>query len=125
MAISAMSLSCSVVDGLVTEESYTPLDYQDIAADEWMRKNISAPNGAPVDIDCSSLVGGAITQFCVKNRDGANPVTLTWTDSAANANTQEIPAYGIAVIPDVDATVPPTLEGTGGIVICDVFYAGT
>lgn len=99
--------------------------FNDAAAAEWVVQRVNAPNGVAVNIDTDSLVGAVITTLIVKNTDAANEVDLTWTDNDANANTQVIPPLSIAVIPDVDASTDPTLEGQGGIVPCDVFYMGT
>lgn len=125
MADSTATLEIVVMDGTTEKARYSPVTYLDNAADEYGKLVIDAPNGAAVNVDVDSLVGTAITQFAVKNMDGATPIVVTWTDSGANANTQVVPANGMIFIPDVDAGTDPTLEGTGGICQCEVFYAGT
>lgn len=126
MATSTITLGIVVTDTatLAVLDTYAPATYIDIAADEWDKRRIDAPNGAPTNIDTDSLIGTAITSFAVKNLDGANPVIVGWTDSIG-AKTQSVPAYGLFLVPEVDASVDPTLEGVGGIVPCDFFFAGT
>ena len=63
----------------------------------------------------------AITKFMLLNRTTGN-VTVTWTDTGANANTHVVPALqyldlpGIAVTADI--TVTAATEGTCWVLLC-------
>lgn len=66
-----------------------------------------------------------VTLFAVQNTNATNFVTVTWTDSAANANTQKVQPGRILVIPDIAPATNPTLTADTAAVVCKLAIAGT
>jgi len=74
----------------------------------------------------------SVNILVVANLDTTNFVSVTWTDTATNANTQKIGAASAAgkakvlVIPDVDPTAANlVITADTAACLCEVSYGGT
>lgn len=79
---------------------------------------------AGTTIDLGHLTSMSVV--VINNLDTTNFVSVGWTDTAANANTQKLPAGTVMVIPDLDPTAADlVLTADTGACLCAVSYGGT
>jgi len=118
-----VSLSAILKDSASEEKAnFSPDDDVQATPTQGQKNFIEAATGGTT-LDTSNFTTG--TCFGLKNTDGANFVTVTWTDSAANSNTQKIPAGGLFHVPDFDPATDPTITADTANVICELIVAGT
>ena len=69
----------------------------------------------------------SLTLLALQNMDPVtgNPVSVSWTDSGANANTQIVPPGRMLVVCDVDGTVAVTAQATTSAVKVRLVAMGT
>jgi len=99
-------------------------DY-DVTPDEGHSSTVEVGTGATTII--ANTLYATMSVLAVQNLDpvGGNQIDVSWTDTAANANTQKIPPKGVLVVPDVDGTVAVTAQATNSAVKARVAAMGT
>jgi hypothetical protein len=86
-----------------------------------------AVTGAPGGTDLITAGAPVMTQInmlIIQNLSAVDTVEVTWDDSAANSNTQNMPVSSVMVIPDVDPATAVWAAGAAGTVILEVAYVG-
>lgn len=75
----------------------------------------------------ASEIYDSMSLVAIRNLEaaGGNKITVTWTDSNSNANTQDIPAGRMLVLPDVIGTTAVVGTATTAAVSCRFAVLGT
>lgn len=98
-------------------------DAYEVDPDEVINQKVEAALSGGTTIGISYLA--SVTFLAIKNTDSTNFVTVTWTDSAANANVQKVPAGGLFAVPDVDPSATFKITADTAVVICKIVITGT
>lgn len=109
--------------GYIDEEWHTNWDAYDLTPDEGETFKVEAALAPGTTISFSYL--SAATLLAIKNESTVNFITVTWTDSALNANTQKVPAKGLLVIPDLSPATSVVLTANVAVCTCKICILGT
>lgn len=91
--------------------------------DEYRELKLQVDTTPAVALDVSDFA--TVSFVAIRNTDDNNFVTVVWTDSAANANTQKLAAGRCLVIPDIDPSATFSLQANNAAVVCKLLIAGT